>query len=133
MPYLIDTDWMIDRLADVPEAVALLDALIDEGIAISVVTYMELREGALRGDDGERNEQRLNALLAGLPILSMSIAVARRCAAIRLTLRKASRRVNSRALDLVIAATAIEYDLSLVTRNRGDYSDIEGLKLYEAG
>ena len=45
-------------------------------------------------------------------------------------MRKAGKRVNSRALDLLIAATALEYDLTLVTRNTEDYGDIPGLKLY---
>jgi predicted nucleic acid-binding protein len=41
MPYLIDTDWVIDLLASVPEAVQLLDRLAQDGIAISIITYME--------------------------------------------------------------------------------------------
>ncbi len=48
MPYLIDTDWLIDRLEEAPEAVTLLDALAAEGIAISIITYLELCEGVLR-------------------------------------------------------------------------------------
>ena len=41
MPYLIDTDWVIDHLDDHPEARALLERLAPDGIAISIVTYME--------------------------------------------------------------------------------------------
>ena len=37
------------------------------------------------------------------------------------------KRVRQRALDLMIAATAIEYNLILVTRNRPDCADIHGL------
>lgn len=48
MPYLIDSDWLIDHLDNVPEAVELLDRLALEGIAISVVTYMEVIQGRLR-------------------------------------------------------------------------------------
>jgi len=33
-------------------------------------------------------------------------------------------------LDLFIAATALTYDHTLVTRNMDDYKDISGLKLY---
>jgi predicted nucleic acid-binding protein len=35
-----------------------------------------------------------------------------------------------RALDLLIAAPALEHQLTLVTRNLGDYNDIPGLDLY---
>lgn len=42
MPYLIDSDWVIDHLASVPEATALFNELSDlDRIAISIVTYME--------------------------------------------------------------------------------------------
>jgi predicted nucleic acid-binding protein len=37
--------------------------------------------------------------------------------------------VNSRALDLIIAATALEYDLTLVTANNKDFADIPDLLL----
>ncbi len=41
MPYLIDTDLVIDHLANVTEANQLLEHLAPEGIAISMITYME--------------------------------------------------------------------------------------------
>ncbi len=43
MPYLIDTDLVIDHLANVTEANQLLEHLAPEGIAISMITYMALR------------------------------------------------------------------------------------------
>jgi len=45
-------------------------------------------------------------------------------------LRRQGKRVNNRALDLLIAATAIEHDLTLVTRNLQDYGDIPGLETF---
>lgn len=48
MPYLVDTDWVIDHLANVPEAVRLLKSLAQDGIAISIITYMEVYQGVLR-------------------------------------------------------------------------------------
>jgi predicted nucleic acid-binding protein len=41
MPYLIDSHVVIDHLADVPESSALLARLAADGIAISIITYME--------------------------------------------------------------------------------------------
>lgn len=132
MPYLIDTDWMVDRLDETPAAVALLDRLAAEGIANSIMTYLELSQGVLKSAEREQGERRLDALLDGIPLLPLSKAVARRCAAIRHGLKQAGRRVSSRALDLIIAATAVEHGLTLVTRNVDDYSDIPELKLYRA-
>jgi predicted nucleic acid-binding protein len=40
-----------------------------------------------------------------------------------------AKRVKSRALDLIIAATALEYGLTLVTKNTEDFKDISDLSL----
>ena len=131
MPYLIDTDWVIDHLANVPEAVQLLDRLASEGIAISIIAYMEVYQGVERSPNPKEAQAKLQAFLQSVPILPLSPAVARRCARLREALKKRGKRVNTRALDLVIAATALEYDLTLVTRNVEDYEDITDLKLYQ--
>lgn len=130
MPYLIDTDWTIDRLAQMPEAVTLLDGLAADGIALSIITYMEVYQGIVRSADRLRAERDFDEMFAGVPLLPFSKAVARRCSQLRETLKQQGKRVNQRALDLIIAATAIEYDVSLVTRNIDDYADIPDLKLY---
>ena len=132
MPYLIDTDWVIDLLASVPEAVQLLDRLAQDGIAISVITYMEAYQGVERSPHPEEAQNKLRAFLDSLPVVSLSPAVAQRCARLRETLRKQGKRVNARSLDLIIAATALEYNLTLVTRNTEDYADVPGLKLYRS-
>ncbi len=132
MPYLIDTDWVIDLLASVPEAVQLLDRLAQDGIAVSIITYMEAYQGVERSPHPEEAQNQLSALLDSLPVVSLSPAVAQRCARLRETLRKQGKRVNARSLDLIIAATALEYNLTLVTRNTEDYADVPGLKLYRS-
>ena len=88
MPYLIDTDWVIDLLASVPEAVQLLDRLAQDGIAISIITYMEAYQGVERRPHPEEAQNKLSALLDSLPVVSLSPAVAQRCARLRETLRK---------------------------------------------
>jgi predicted nucleic acid-binding protein len=67
--------------------------------------------------------------LLGVLILPFSFAVAERCARLRETLKSQNKRVNSRALDLIIAATALEYNLTLVTKNTDDFKDIPDLPL----
>ncbi len=132
MPYLIDTDWVIDLLASVPEAIQLLDRLAQDGIAISIITYMEAYQGVERSPHPEEAQNKLSALLDSLPVVSLSPAVAQRCARLRETLRKQGKWVNARSLDLIIAATALEYNLTLVTRNTEDYADVPDLKLYRS-
>ncbi|MDE2995109.1 MAG: type II toxin-antitoxin system VapC family toxin [Chloroflexota bacterium] len=130
MPYLVDTDWLIDHLARAPAAEALLSALAAEGVAISIISYMEVYQGTLRSPDPAGAQANLQALASTVPVLPLSIAVAQRCARLRESLRTRGRRVRPRALDLLIAATALEYQLTLVTRNVDDYRDIPDLELY---
>ncbi|MGH2534492.1 MAG: type II toxin-antitoxin system VapC family toxin [Thermomicrobiales bacterium] len=130
MAYLIDTDLVIDHLADHVPATRLLDQLADAGVAISIVTYLETYQGVLESPDPIQAEAKFEVFLAKSPVISVSRETARRCAALRTNLKRQGKRVRPRALDLIIAATALEHGLTLVTRNRADYDDIPGLDLY---
>jgi predicted nucleic acid-binding protein len=132
MPYLVDSNWVIDHLANVPEASQFLERLAEEGIAISIITYMEIYQGVERSPNVTEAKMKLQAFVENVPILPFSFPVARRCANLRETLKRQNKRVNSRALDLLIAATALEYDLTFVTRNINDFKDIPDLKLHQA-
>src|SRR5437764_13378511 len=131
MPYLIDSDLVIDHLANVKEATHLLEQLEPEGIAISIITYMEAYQGVSRSPQPQRAQGKFQAFLATVPILPFSLSVAERCAKLREQLRQEGKRVKARALDLMNAAIALEHNLTLVTHNREDYADIPDLDLYK--
>lgn len=131
MGYLIDSDWVVDHLANDEEANQLLSKLSEEGIAISIITYIEIYQGVLRSPTPEEAEQKLKAFVDTVSVLSISPAVARRCAHIRETLRKQGKEFRGRAFDLLIAATAVEHNLILVTRNKEDYEDVPSLRFYQ--
>jgi tRNA(fMet)-specific endonuclease VapC len=133
MAYLIDSDVVIDHLADDPAAQRLLDQLTPDGLTISMITYMEVYQGTLLSPNPDQAFVKLDAFVAEVPIVPFSAEVARRCAQLRFELAKRGKRVRSRALDLVIAATALEHELILVTRNLADYEDIPDLALYQPG
>ncbi|MDQ2783683.1 MAG: type II toxin-antitoxin system VapC family toxin [Chloroflexota bacterium] len=130
MRYLIDSNWIIDNLLNVQEAVDLLDKLSADGIAVSIITYMEVYEGTLRAQATQELRDACTRFFANANVLAFTPAVARRCATLRQELRRQGKRVNSRALDLCIAATALEHNLEFVSNDRGDYDDIPGLTLY---
>jgi tRNA(fMet)-specific endonuclease VapC len=132
MAYLIDSDVIIDHLADVPTATTLLEQLASEGIAMSIITYMEAYQGVLRSPHPTSARKQFEAFLETVPVLPFSLAIAERCAQLRETLRREGRRVKARALDLMTAAIALEHGLILVTRNVEDYKDIRSLKVYKA-
>ncbi len=130
MPYLIDSDWVIDHLHGIPAAVSLLAHLARERNFISIITYIEVYQGVSRSPNPARAERQFEHFIAATPVLPITLQVAQRCARLRESLRRQGRRTHSRALDLIIAATALEHDLTLVTRNSADYQDIPGLKLH---
>lgn len=57
--YLIDTDWIIDFLKGKEEIFNELSCLIDEGIAISIISLAELYEGVYGTDNQERGMKDL--------------------------------------------------------------------------
>jgi predicted nucleic acid-binding protein len=129
MPYLVDSNVVIDHLGEVPEASQFLDRFAQDGIAISIVIYMEAFQGVVQSEHPEEAAEKFHAFIDTVLILPFSFAIAERCARLRETLRSQNKRVKSRALDLIIAATALEYGLTLVTKNTEDFRDIPDLTL----
>src|SRR3954466_10893354 len=107
MPYLIDSDVLIAQRESQPGALVLLEQLAPQGLAISIITYLEVYQGTLRSPDPERAQASFARFLAGVPVIPLSLEAARRCAALRDPLARDGKRVRSRALDLLTAAIAL--------------------------
>ena len=97
---------------------------------MSVISYAELYEGAYYARNREAALAALEAFLRGKTLLPVGFAVLRRFAILRGSLSRAARQ-QAGDLDLVIAATALEYNLTLVTRNVRDFQLVPGLILYQ--
>ena len=78
---------------------------------VSVITHGELRAGAIKSRDPERELQRIDSTLAGTRLLAPTAATIAVYAEIWLELELKGRRIN--ANDLWNAALAIEHDLEL--------------------
>lgn len=130
MKYLIDTDWVIDHIQGDPTATGLISSLTPDGIAISIITFLEIYEGIYTSANPRNTERLVRVFLQTVPVLPLNRTVAKRTALVRAELRRKGRSVRQRAFDLVIAATALTNNLTLVTRNTADYRAIDGLKLH---
>ncbi len=115
MTFLVDSDWVISYLGNRRNAVTLLDSLVVEGLAISIVTYAEVYEGIYYGRDPASNEAAFRHFLRGVRVLGINRTTARRFAMIHGRLRAQGLLIPPP--DLVIAATAIQHDLTLMTWN----------------
>jgi predicted nucleic acid-binding protein len=127
---LIDTDWVVDYLKGKAPAVQLLESLAQEGAAISLITYGEIYEGIYFGNDRQRHEQGFRGLLHIVEVLSLNPPILEEFARLRGELRAKGQLIGD--LDLLIAATAVHHNLSLLTRNTRHFSRIPDLKLYSS-
>lgn len=117
--YLLDANAIIDYIGDklTQRAAVAMDNLIDDELNISIVVKIEVL-----GFDGEPAEmQKLNDFLALALILPVDDLVANKA----IDLRKAHKKLKLG--DALIAATALVYDFTLVTRNTKDFQIIAEL------
>lgn len=128
MLYLIDTDWVIHCLHGVRRVMDRVVQLRPDGIAISVISLAELYDGVFGGTDPAGKEQELLDFLArGIASVELDAATATLFARERSRLRRAGSPIGD--LDLLIAATALRHNLTLLSNNRRHFQRINGLNL----
>ena len=125
--YLIDTDWVIDYLKGVPSVVAQLQAVANEGLAISVISLAELYEGVYGSGNADQHLQGLGQFLGFVSVVGLDDAVCRAFGQYRHRLRQRGQLIDN--FDLLIAATSLTYQLTLVTGNLRHYARIPGLQI----
>ena len=130
MKYLVDTDDVADYLKGYKAATSLLDTLFFEGMSIRMITFAEVYEGIYYGHNRPHYTHIFQRFLQGVSVLGITRSIAKQYARIRGDLARKGQLIDQP--DLFIAATAIEHDLTLVTRNLKDYHRIPHLKLYQS-
>ena len=128
MSYLLDADTVIDYFAGREPAVTLVPRLQQDGIALSSLTLIELYTGVYGGRNPRDAERQLRGLLRVAAVLPVNRRVIVQTARLRSELLATKAPIKHRAYDLLTAATALVYDLTLVTSNDRDFADIPGLR-----
>jgi tRNA(fMet)-specific endonuclease VapC len=106
--------------------------LLPEEPLITAVTLAELSAGPLvAATDGERaaRQAHLQQAEADFDALPFDAQAARAFGRVAASLRRAGRKVNARAYDAMIAATALANGLPVYTCNPDDFAGIEGLEV----
>jgi hypothetical protein len=100
---------------------------------ITSVTLAELSVGPLVAKDEQERaarQARLQQAEADFEPLPFDAQAARSFGGVAASLRRSGRKVQARAFDAMIAATAIANDLPLYTVNPSDFEGIVGLELH---
>jgi len=125
MPYLIDSDVLIDISRGKLTARDFVDALT-EGWAISQVSALELIVGARDNTD----LASIDTFLSAYVIVPLRDSTGKRAYEL---LKLYAKPHGLHVFDSLVAATAIEEGLTLVTKNRKHFGIIKGLSLIVPG
>lgn len=98
-----------------------------EAVAISVITMLELRQGAEKSQVPEKTHGKLDLFLGPLKILPFDENAALEGARIRAHLELQGNRIGD--LDSLIAAHALSQKLIMVTNNLREFSRVPGLRI----
>jgi tRNA(fMet)-specific endonuclease VapC len=95
--------------------------------AISDLSILELYAGAHRYDHPNKRISLIEDFVSRLTVLPFDTVAARIAGPIRYNLLSAGQMIG--AYDLLIAATALSKNLTLVTNNIREFERVEGLKV----
>jgi predicted nucleic acid-binding protein len=119
MPFLVDSNILIDVSRGNTAAIRYVDAL-PEPWALSQVTALELIVGAR----DKRDLAVIDGFLSLYPIVPLSDGIGKQAYEL---LKAYAKSHGLHVFDSLIAATAIENGLTLLTLNRKHYQMIDGL------
>jgi len=122
--YLLDTDVLIAYLRGYGQAVNLITTLADQNVnlSISVVTIIEIETG-IRNKEKEKTYELIDIL----EICFLDRAIAHLSGAFLREFRKKGMKLG--LADVIIGATAIHHELTLITCNTNHYP-MKGIQLY---
>jgi predicted nucleic acid-binding protein len=70
--YLVDSDWSVDALAGIPSAVEPLRGRDASDLAVSIITFGEIFDGAFGFPDPKTHLATFRQFLAGFAVLGLS-------------------------------------------------------------
>lgn len=121
---ILDSCFLIDLMASDEAAAAKLDELVEESrpLSVAAVSVTEIE----RGLDAEGREQ-FTTVISDVDVVPYDREMARRAAS---TLRSLDDRGEPiGAVDAMVAATALERDGPVVTRNVAEFRRVDGLRV----
>ncbi|MGA7931956.1 MAG: type II toxin-antitoxin system VapC family toxin [Kovacikia sp.] len=127
MRYLLDTCVISDFIKGESDTKVRLKQTPPVDIAVSVITVMELRYGlSLNPQRAQTVEPAISSFLSSVTILPFSTVEAEQAAQIRAVLKSQGQPIG--AYDVLIAATALQHNLLMITANQREFDRVPGLQ-----
>ena len=134
MGLIVDSSVFIGLERRMQTLDTLFAAVPEEPLVLSAVTASEILVGIHRADSPERRGRRktfVEDLLERLPALEFDLTVARIHARLWAELASAGQLIG--AHELIIAATAVAHDYTVLTDNLRDFNRVPGLEIRQPG
>ncbi len=126
MRYLLDTNICIYALKNrPPEVLQRLREVGRAAVAVSVITVLELRQGADKSQQASANHDRLDFFLRPIPVLDFDLNDALTGARVRANLERKGTPIGD--LDSLIAGQALARGLVVVTNNLREFQRVTDL------
>src|SRR5437764_691845 len=113
LTHLLDTGWIVRSFRGAKTYDQTILALGAPQLAISLISVAELYEGTFRAANPATAEQSLLLFLADKAVLPITLEICRLFGEYRARLRQSNQLIGD--ADLLIAATCLYHDLTLLT------------------
>lgn len=127
MRFLLDTDTLIYWMKGTPEIIDRVALHGNQSLAVSGISRAELFYGAFRSQRVEKNLQAIQRLSTAITFIPLSNEAQQIFGRIKAALQKQGNLIED--MDILIAATAIAEDMTLVTNNQKHFQRISELKI----
>lgn len=126
MKYLFDTNIIVEHLKGKK---SIEVSFLRKGSAVSIVTRAELFYGAYRSKRSQENLSKIREMLAelGIETAPLTEEIIDKYGRVKAELERKGQKLDE--FDLLIAATALSLNLTLVTSNIKHFQRIPQLKL----
>ena len=123
----MDTDWVISYQHSVPRVVGRLNALLAQGVGLSIVSLAELYEGEIYSADPQAEALALREFLSAVQVVHLDDDICQIFARERGRLRAEGNLIGD--LDILIGSTALRHGLTLLSNNRRHFGRMHELNI----
>lgn len=124
--YLLDTNICIYYIKGLYDLKSKFEEVGPENCFISEITLAELKFGVAKSKAKEKNQKALDNFLSGIQLLPIFPALDI-YAEEKARLQKSGKIIDD--FDLLIGATAVSFDLMMVTSNTNHFNRIKDIQL----